>query len=268
MKSAILLVLATFGVAIAPGAVAATGAVTPTGAIPAVEANPAGAPETESAIPTAFSKERYDDTTSRSPFVLATPPEPTTEDVRGPLKDLVVTGIGKLDDGQPLVFVQRIGEDRSMKFTGNEPNDEGLSVKLVKWGERWSQTSIVMRHGSDEAEIKFKDKPEPSGGMAAAGPAGRQQNAGGGPPPPIVPSLNRPGTIGSTGGVQKPQSITPNIPRPSGVQPGRGGGPIPQPNTSFRGSANLNSTAIPQPNAPQQQNGGAPRVRVRTINNR
>jgi hypothetical protein len=272
MKSAILLVLAAFGVAVAPGAVAATGAVTPTGAAPPNGAGalpPTGAGAgTESAIPTAFGKERYDDTTSQSPFVLATPPEPEKEEAKGPLKDLVVTGIGKLDDGQPLVFVQRIGEDRSMKFTGNEPNDEGLSVKLVKWGENWSKTSIVMRHGSDEAEIKFKDKPEPSGGIAAGGPAGRQQGAGGGPPPPIVPSLNRPGTIGNTGGVQKPQSITPNIPRPSGVQPGRGGGPIPQPNTSFRGSANLNPTAIPQPNAPQQQNGGAPRVRVRTINNR
>jgi hypothetical protein len=67
MKSAILLVLATFGVAVAPEAVAATGAVTPSGAIPptgagtvpAVEASGAAA---ESPIPTAFGKERYEET--------------------------------------------------------------------------------------------------------------------------------------------------------------------------------------------------------------
>jgi hypothetical protein len=223
----------------------------------------------ESAIPTAFEKERYEDTTSLSPFVLATPPVETVDEAKGPLKDLVVTGIGKLDDGQPLVFVQRMGEDRAMKFEGNAPNDEGLSVKLVKWGERWDKTSVVMRHNSEEAEIKFKDKPEPSAGVAAGGPVIRQPPGapGGNNPPPIVPNVNRPNSGSVVAGVQKPQSITSNIPRPNGIQPNRGNGAIPQPNTTFRGTTNLNSTAIPQPNAPQP-NGGAPRVRVRQINNR
>jgi hypothetical protein len=173
MKSSILLAFAAFGAASvvgtasASGAAAASGATTPTGAITPIVESAA----VESAIPTAFEKERYEETASQSPFVLATPVDDKPDEKTGPLKDLVVTGLGKLDDGQPLVFVQRIGDDRSMKFTGNLPNDDGLSVKLVKWGERWDKTSIVMRHGSDEAEIHFKDKTQMSaGGVAAGGP--------------------------------------------------------------------------------------------------
>ena len=220
----------------------------------------------ESAIPTAYAKDRYEQTFSDSPFATATPIEKKEEEpANDPLSNLVVTGMGKLDDGRSFVIVQRVGDEGSMRFEGNEKNREGLSVKEVKWGEKWGQSVVVMSHEGRSKDVKFKENSAPV--VAAVPPqagGGRGGNPQGTQPPSIVPpGLNtaaRPTTI------QKPGSITPTIPRPgsSNIQvPRPGGGP----SGSFRGG-----TALPQNGmqaAPQQPtNGGAPRQRVRQINNR
>ena len=144
-----------------------------------------------------------------------------------------------------------------MRFEGNEKNREGLSVKDVKWGERWGQSVVVMSHEGRSKDVKFSENAAP---VAAAAPAPGPRGAGGAPSivPPGLNTAARPTTV------QKQPSITPTIPRPggTGIQVPRPGGS--GPSSSFRGG-----TVLPQGNTPQvaqPTNGGAPRQRVRQIN--
>ncbi len=212
----------------------------------------------ESAIPTAYTKDRYEQTFSDSPFATATPVEKKEEEpANDPLSNLVVTGMGKLDDGRSFVIVQRVGDEGSMRFEGNEKNREGLAVKDVKWGEKWGQSVVVMSYEGRSKDVKFKENSTPIAAAAPAQPGGRGPSA---PPSIVPPGLNtaaRPSTM------PKPGSITPTIPRPGGstmqVPRPSGGGP----SGSFRGGANLQQGGA---TAPQPTNGGAPRQRVRQIN--
>jgi hypothetical protein len=115
----------------------------------------------ESAIPASFTRERYDGTFAASPFALATPtpPPPILRD--DPLKDLVVTGLGKLDDGREFVVVQRTGEGKSMRFDSNEPNRDGIAVKRVLWADTWSNSKVVLSHDGQEKVISFDPNPVP-----------------------------------------------------------------------------------------------------------
>jgi hypothetical protein len=221
----------------------------------------------ESAIPSAYNRERYEQTFSDSPFAVATPKEEKIEEpANDPLSNLVVTGMGKLDDGRSFVIVQRVGDEGSMRFEGNEKNREGLSVKEVKWGEKWDKSIVVMSLEGRSKDIKFSEKA-PVVAAAAVPPGGqRGPNPAVNAPPPIVPTgLN---TAARTTPVQKQGSITPTIPRPGGnsnfqvPRPG-GGGP---PGSGFRGGQTLNQGN--QPGTPQPTNGGGSRTRVRNINNR
>ena len=121
----------------------------------------------ESAIPSAFARERYQETLLASPFALATPEEKKVEEKPdSPLNNLVVAGMGKLDNGENFVIVQRIGDERSMRFEGNKPNADGIAVKQVKWAEKWRQSTVVMTHGSEEKAVEFNQSA-----VAAAPPA-------------------------------------------------------------------------------------------------
>jgi hypothetical protein len=215
----------------------------------------------ESAIPAAYSRDRYQETFAASPFALATPKDDKPEETKdSPLNNLVVTGMGKLDDGRDFVVVQRIGDEGSMRFEGTEKNKEGLAVKEVKWGDRWGQSKVLMTYQAEQREVKFKDNPPPQ--VAAVAPAQPGRPVPGRPvpgvkPPSIVPTgLN---SAARPNGVPKP-TFNQNIPRPTNgvIVPRPGGAP-----GSFRGHS-LNNTGAP--NVPT--NGGAPRQRIRTINNR
>src|SRR2546428_13960219 len=91
----------------------------------------------ESAIPKPFGKERYDETYAKSPFALATPVEKAPEPPDNEFANLVVTGIGKLEDGRSYVIVHKVGDDTDMRFEGDAQNHDGYAVKEVKQGEKW-----------------------------------------------------------------------------------------------------------------------------------
>lgn len=217
----------------------------------------------ESAIPTGFGRERYQDTLTKSPFALATPVEKPVEEEKNPFDNLLVTGLGKLEDGRDIIWIQRLGEERSMRFEGNDPGPEGYVVKQVKWGERWSDTRVVMAQGDKQGEIKFKENSQPTAGAMPPGmnPAQRGVNGAGSAPPPIVPtglnSAARPAAV-----PQRPPAMAPNLPRPNSpsVVPRPGAGAQLSPVNTFRGG----TTAQP----PVPTNGAAPRQRIRQINNR
>jgi hypothetical protein len=114
----------------------------------------------ETAIPTAYGKDRYRETFAQSPFVFAAvelPPAPPPEDH---LKDLVVMGMGKLDDGRDFVIVQRTGDTHALRFEGMGRTQDGYGIKAVKWGDQWKESSILMTYGAEEKELKFNPHPQ------------------------------------------------------------------------------------------------------------
>ena len=85
----------------------------------------------ETIIPAAFSKDRYDETFTTSPFALETKvdaaPVAPKEDV---FKNLELKGLGHAD-GKDYVIIQRVGENSAMRFWGQEPNEEQMFIKEV-----------------------------------------------------------------------------------------------------------------------------------------
>ena len=194
-------------------------------------------------FPTPFGKDRYAETLAKSPFVIETKvvEEPKVEKVN-PFKDLYLRGIGKAD-GKDYVLIQRLGEDKAMRFFGNEleAGHDELLVKTVKIGSNFRETKVMMQKGMETGEIGFKEEA-----ITAAPPA---------PPRPNVanPQFGRPGV-----------PMTPTA-MPGSVRPAQpiSAPPIPRPQTP---------TAVPLPkpkspgNVPQPASDPNRRQRVRVIN--
>ena len=49
----------------------------------------------------------------------------------------------------------------SMTLLGAEPNAKGISVKQVNFAPDWKDTTVVVRHGTDEATLKFPENAPP-----------------------------------------------------------------------------------------------------------
>lgn len=195
-------------------------------------------------IPQAFPKDRYNDTIGKSPFVLETKVAEPAAPVVNPFQNLYLTAVSKWD-GQDYVLIKRIGEERPLKlFIGNEPGDDGYSVKSVRNGSSLRETKVVLQKGTDVGEIGFKEDsntppPVPNAGRGPGLP-GVMNKPGGPVPMPQMP-----------GAQSRPQQITPSqpIPRPGGTTS------IPMP-----------AQPVPIPQTPGGGGGGV-RVRPRTINN-
>src|SRR4030095_3241172 len=90
-------------------------------------------------IPKPVDRARYKDMLEKSPFALATPPEPEKQ------KE------AKFTDN---MYVQRLGDDHAMRVWGNS-EVEGIIVKEVKWSEKPGETSVILKKGGEEGEITF-----------------------------------------------------------------------------------------------------------------
>ncbi len=228
----------------------------------ALLATSAGSICANAAIPTAFGKERYAETEENSPFALETkvdntPPPPPKDSA---FKNMVLTGIGT-----DYVTIKHMGDDLAMRFYGNKPNDDQIFVKEVHAAEKPSECYVVLRKGDEEGQVKYDENYGRTAVAATVNPAQAPRPPGvvGGAPqvrtvvPPIVQ-----GVVNKT-----PSPAMPNAPRPNqpGVQvprPSGGGG-------NFRGGPPSGSTLQPQAGGqPSGGNTGAPRIRVRNINNR
>lgn len=156
----------------------------------------------ETTIPSAFQRDRYQETYLSSPFALATPP-PAAEapPEQDEFANLVVTGIGKLDDGQTFVVIRRNGEETSMRFEGAEPSRDGYSVKDVLLADRWGDSAVVVSKGGKEGRVKFNEN------TAAVVPT-PPQSTGGRPPTRIAP------TVPTKGGPVITRSTTHPQPQP------------------------------------------------------
>ncbi len=191
-------------------------------------------------IPQALPMDRYSETAATSPFVLETKSTeaPVVEKVN-PFQNLYLSGIGKAD-GKDYVLIQRLGEDRPMRFIGNEPGTDELAVKSVLIGNNFRETKVVLQKGTETGEVKFKEDS-----LSA--------------PPPAAPG-NRPPA--ASGQFQKPAGMPIPQPQAQTVRPPQFGTmtQVPRP-----------QGAVPLPQAPKPpsipQTPGAPKGRLRVINN-
>ena len=181
-------------------------------------------------LPQALPKDRYADTIGKSPFVLETKATdaPTVEKIN-PFQNLYLRGIGKAD-GKDYTLVQRLGEERPMRFIGNDPGPDEISVQSVRVGNTFRETKVVLKKGTETGEIGFKEDtlnaPPPAAPGAGRGPAqpGMFPKPGAGNIPQPMPAMRPPqGTI-PTQPVPRPQGGVPppvNIPQIPGTPKGR-----------------------------------------------
>jgi len=172
-------------------------------------------------LPTATPLDRYQPMLDQSPFALATQaatPPPVT-DVAGFSKDLILTGIARLSEGE---FVSIATRDQTQHFalsTGESYN--GITVASVAWSDAVGKTKVTIKKGSEYGVIGFDEAL-----LAAAAQGGRPAGTQGAPPPVNGQTLPP--------GVQLP-NVNRGIPRPPNTQQPRGSrrpvilsGPTPQ----------------------------------------
>lgn len=193
-------------------------------------------------LPQPLPKDRYSDTIAKSPFVLETKPVDAPAEVKvNPFQNLYLRGIGKAD-GKDYILVQRLGEERPMRFLGNEPGPDELSVQSVKIGESFRGTKVVLKKGTETGEIGFK---EDTINVPPAAPAGASRG------PAMPGQFSKPGATG----LPQPMPSMPSMRPPQAMQPTQPSQPVPRP-----------MGAVPPPvNIPQIP--GQPKGRVRVINN-
>jgi hypothetical protein len=205
------------------------------------------AADDEEVIPVARGKERYEAMVAKSPFVLATPPEAPKVEAKSIFDNMVLKGVGT-----DYVIVQRVGDDHTMRFWGNEPNEEQMMVKEVRWSDQLGGTTVVLKKGAEEKEIEF-NKNELRNPTPPPTPAGRPPGA------PPIPGQRQPGMNPSPNFPKPPNLTNSTVPRPT-VQPSMA---VPRPS----------GAAIQAPPAPQPANNPSPndatgnRRRIRVIGN-
>ena len=215
---------------------------------------------TDGVIPQAFSRERYEETRTTSPFVLATKVEPEKkEEVINPFQNLYVTGLGRAD-GKEYVTIVRVGEEQTpIRLWGNTPGDDGLAVQQVIWSDIFGKSKVKLKKGSDVGEVGFNEnaiKSAVAGTPVAPTPGGsRPPTLPGQIPQPGQPpqGFNRP----TTAPTAAPQVTNTSIPRPPGAPSfGNTGASIPRPPGSF----------TPPSNTGGNNGSSQGRQRVRVIN--
>ena len=165
-------------------------------------------------LPQSFAKDRYVKTIAKSPFILEMKAaEPEAPKVN-PFQNLYLRGVGKAD-GKDYVLIQSLSDNHAMKpFIANEPGEDGIVVKLVRFGSNFRETRVVLEKGPDTGEIGFQENTinsppaAPNAGRGPAGMPGQVQKPGAAPVPmPMQFNAVR---------ASQPVAPTNPIPRPGG----------------------------------------------------
>ena len=206
---------------------------------------------TEAVIPQGFSKERYEETRTASPFVLATKVEAEKPvDEPKPFANLYVVGLGRAE-GKEYVTIIRVGEEATpIRLWGNTPDEDGLSVKQVIWSDAFGKSKVKLKKGTEEGDIGFNENAvrTATAGVPVPQPQGNR--------PPLPGQATPPGFNRPTNAPPQP-GVNPNIPRPGGTTP-NSGITIPRPP----------GVTTPPPNNTNNNNNGGGRQRIRVINNK
>ena len=108
----------------------------------------------EEAIPTAFTKDRYESLRARSPFALATTAVATAPQASF-AANWYVTGVARIGDDN---FVTIKSRDLATQFTlfGNEPVG-GVTVASVNWSDQVGKSTVVLCKGTETARLEFNE---------------------------------------------------------------------------------------------------------------
>lgn len=182
----------------------------------------------ESPLPAAFSSERYEKLTDKSPFALATPVVAPPAPLAGFAANWYLTGVGRDEKGQDFVTIA--ARDLSVHFSlvGRETNVEtGVSLASVNWADGYKKSTAILKKGTETGKVEFsQDEPiatpaQPAGvkqfGLGAQLPPVTVRPGGGAPPPlpgtqPRI-SLPRPNAV--------PVTVQPQQPVVQPAQPGQ-----------------------------------------------
>lgn len=176
-------------------------------------------------IPVALQMDRYAETVGMSPFVLETKSTEVAPVVEADIfQHLFLRGIGKAD-GKDYVLIQRLGEERPMRFIGNDPGPDDIAVQSVVIGNTFRETRVVLKKGTKTGEVKFKEESltsaaPPPQGMRQPMVPGQPQKPGAMPiPQPQIPSARPPQFGNMPTQVPRPQGAVPppQFPKPSNV---------------------------------------------------
>ncbi len=209
---------------------------------------------TDAVVPERFNKERYEETRTTSPFVLATKVEKTDEPPPvNPFANLFIVGLGKVD-GKDQATLVRLGEEsKPIRLIGSSPDEEGYSIVQLLWADKFGASKVKLKKGSDIGDVGFNENAIK---QAGTGVPGLQQ----GVRPPGAPNINPPGSA-------NPNFRPPNMPQPATN--------VPRPTTT-NFTPPPNNSGIPRPpvggvvqptnnnNSNQSRSG----QRIRVINNK
>ena len=184
--------------------------------------SPAGAPSAASSsgqnseLPAAEPIERYQAMIDRTPFALATQSAPVAPlaDTAGFAKDLVLTGIVRLSQGEYISLASRDFSQRFGFATGESYN--GISVVSVAWAEGIGKTKVTLKRGTEYGVVGFDEAVmrSPAADGQPPQPGGASQPMS----PPIPGSSNVvPESASKPGAANPPANFSPrrrSIPLP------------------------------------------------------
>ena len=101
-------------------------------------------------IPVSYAKERYTAMAALSPFKLATPPPPPPEDKPNPFANVYLRGLGS-----NYVVIQRVGDDHTIRITGNETSPEGFAVQAVHWSDVPGASTVDVTKDGQSGLLEF-----------------------------------------------------------------------------------------------------------------
>ena len=109
-------------------------------------------------LPEPFAKDRYEQTRTNSPFVLATiaPPELTVAKTKFS-EAMYLTGLGRAD-GREYVIIVRVGDEaRPIRLSGSTPNEDGIAVHQIEWSDAFGKSKVKLTKGGEVEEVGFNE---------------------------------------------------------------------------------------------------------------
>ncbi len=218
---------------------------------------------TDAVVPERFNKERYEETRTTSPFVLATKVEKTDEPPPvNPFANLFIVGLGKVD-GVDQATIVRLGEEsKPIRLLGSTPDEDGYSIVQVLWDDKFGASKVKLKKGGDIGDVGFNENAIKQASVGVPVPGVQQ-----GMRQPGAPNINPPNPNFRPPNTPQQQPTT-NIPRPTNgsyTPPPNTGIPRPPSGTS-NGFRPPGGTSAPPTNSNNSQSRSGTRIRV--INNK
>lgn len=129
---------------------------------------------TDFVLPEPFAKQRYEQTRTQSPFVLASIAPPQVVVAKTKFSEaMYVTGLGRAD-GREFVSIVKVGDEaRPIRLSGNTPNEDGIAVQKIEWSDTFGKSKVKLTKNGEVEEIGFNENAaKPAAPAKPTPPAG------------------------------------------------------------------------------------------------